>query len=84
MQSDPKPAIFTAEALRRHVDGLLAEVPVGHGYASIEYRHSDGTVRVVGAARVGEHWRVDGTFAWALRAGKVDEASVRVVGSWGD
>ena len=73
---------FSAEKLREAVDSWLASVPPDHVAASVEYRHADGTVRVAAAARVGDHWRVDGSLAWALRTGRVDSASVRVIGSW--
>lgn len=73
---------FSAEKLREAVDSWLASVPPDHVAASIEYRATDGTLRVVAAAKVGDHWRVDGALAWGLRTGRVDSASVRVVGSW--
>lgn len=82
MTSDPVVSPFSADSLRKAVDEYFAAVPVDHVAASLEYRHADGTLRVAAAARVGEHWRVDGSLAWALRTGRVDSASVRVRGSW--
>jgi hypothetical protein len=73
---------FSAESLRAAVDTWMAEIPEDHVAATIEYQHLDGTVRVAAAARVGEHWRVDGSLAWALRTGRVDRATLRVRGSW--
>ena len=73
---------FSAESLRAAVDTWMAEIPEDHVAATIEYQHTDGTLRVAAAARVGEHWRVDGSLAWALRTGRVDRATLRVRGSW--
>lgn len=82
MTSDPLPTPFSAESLRKAVDGYFADIPPDHVAASLEYRATDGTIRLAAAARVGDHWRVDGALAWHLRTGKVDSASIRVIGSW--
>ena len=73
---------FSAESLRSAVDSWLADVQPDHVAATIEYKHVDGTLRVAAAARVGQHWRIDGSLAWALRTGRVQEGSVRIRGSW--
>lgn len=80
MTSDPLPTPFSADALRKAVDTYFADIPEGHVYAQLEYRCTDGTIRIEAAARVGDHWKIGGALAWHLRAGKVD--SVRIIGSW--
>ena len=82
MTSDPVVSPFSAESLRQAVDGYFADIPADHVCAQLEYKVTDGTVRVEAAARVGDHWRIGGALAWHLRTGRVTEGSVRVVGSW--
>lgn len=81
MTSDPKPPVFTAEMLRAAVEQYLAPVPAEHTSVQIEYR-VQGTLRVEVAHRVNDHWQIEGSLAWNLRTGRVDEGSVRVVASW--
>jgi hypothetical protein len=73
---------FSAESLRAAVENYFADVPADHVCAQIEYRMTDGTIRFEMAARVKGHWEVQGALAWNLKTGRVQEGSVRVVGSW--
>ena len=72
---------LSAEELRRHVESFLAPVPAEHTSVQIEYRVG-GTLRIEAAHRVNDHWRIEGSLAWNLRTGRVDEGSVKVVASW--
>jgi len=80
MTSDPVVSPFSAESLRAAVDGYFVDVPEGHVFAQIEYRCTDGTIRIEGAAKVNDEWRIGGALAWNLRQKRVE--SVRIVGSW--
>ena len=82
MNSDPVVSPFSADSLRKAVDTYFADIPPDHVAASLEYRAADGTIRIAAAARVGDAWRIDGALAWGLRTGRVESASVRVIGSW--
>lgn len=72
---------LSAEELRRQVEAYLAPVPAEHTSVQIEYRVS-GSIRIDAAHRVNDHWRIEGSLAWNLRTGRVDEGSVRVRASW--
>ena len=72
---------LSAEELRKAVEGYLAPVPKEHSRVQLEYR-VNGTLRVEAAHRFDDHWRIEGSLAWNLRTGRVDEGSVRVVASW--
>ena len=73
---------FSAESLRAAVEDYFKDIPPDHMCAQVEYRMTDGTIRIETAARVGEHWRVGGSLAWHLKTGRVVEGSLRIVGSW--
>jgi len=73
--------IFDAAALRKYVDSALSSVPPGHGCARLRVTLPDGRVEFVMAARVSDHWMVQGAVDW--KVGTKDwSANVEVCASW--
>jgi hypothetical protein len=72
---------FSSAALRRAVERELTGVEPGHGHAELEVTLPDGTVRVLLAARVDEHWQVQGAAQFRIPTREWG-AVVRVVRSW--
>jgi hypothetical protein len=73
--------IFSGEALRKAVDEAFAKVPVGHGCARLRLTLPDGTISIAGAARVGDHWMIQGEAAYSLQT-HTGSAVVEVLCSW--
>lgn len=74
------PTLFDPASLRRHVDAAFAAVPAHHGCARVRVT-SGGEVSVVVAARVNDHWLVQGQAAWDF-AKDSGSASLEVLASW--
>lgn len=72
--------IFSREAIQRHIDKALGDVPTGHGYAKLKVT-LDGEVSIMTAARVHDHWMVQGRLAYHLRD-KLLSGEVEVIASW--
>lgn len=73
--------VFSRTALQRQIDTVMGGLPPGHGYAKVKVTTPDGTVSVVMAARVGEHWMLRGDAHLTLPT-KDWGASVEVMASW--
>ena len=58
--------LFDPAALRAYVDKAFAEVPAHHGCARLKVTLPDGRVEFVMAARVSDHWMVQGAVDWKM------------------
>lgn len=72
---------FERAALQQQIDAVMGDVPAGHGYAKVKVTAPDGTVSVVMAARVHDHWMIRGDAHLSLPK-KDWGASVEVMASW--
>lgn len=72
---------FATERLQRYVEQALAEVPAGHGRATVRYMTDDGTVHFAVVARLNGAWAVGADLKWVIRQRKL-VGTMEVVASW--
>jgi len=72
--------IFDPAALRKYVDQQFAAVPSHHGCARVRVT-VNGEISVTVAARVNDHWLIQGQAAWDF-AKDSGSAQFEVLASW--
>ena len=75
------PTLFDPAALRAYVNKAFAAVPPHHGCARLKVTLPDGRVEFVMAARVSEHWMIQGGADWKIGT-KDWSAKLEVDCSW--
>lgn len=72
--------VFSRDALQKYIDGAMGGVPSGHGYARLKVT-LEGKVVFTTAARVNDHWMVNGALSYGIKD-KAWAGEVEVVASW--
>jgi hypothetical protein len=58
--------IFDLESQRKYVNALFGGIPAGHGHARVKFVSATGEVSFAMAARVGDHWMLQGEASYSI------------------
>jgi hypothetical protein len=73
--------IFSLEEQRKHVNALFNGIPTGHGHAKLKVTYPDGKVSFILAARVNDHWMLQGDVSYEIPDRRLG-AKIESIWSW--